>query len=161
MRSQHVFILSFLSVLAVTFASCLDTYQESTPILQAGKAYVSTLSGEHDTTVLGDTLSVGDTLTVPLLLHGGYNYLKSFEVKAGEEVFDLTLLTDSAYLPLLDSVSVPQKGKLVFVSKCYLFETRLRYVPLKAGDYRIEMTLATDASEKYSPRTWWFTQSVR
>ena len=161
MRSQQLFILSLLSVMGVSFSSCLSGYQDSTPILQAGEACVSSVTGTHDTILLGDTLLVGDTLTVPLLLHGGYNFLKTFEVTADKSVFDLTLIPDTNYLHLMDSSSAPQEGKLRFVAGCYLFETKLRYVPQTAGDYRIEMTLSSDASEKFTPRTWWFTQCVR
>jgi len=153
-----LFIFVFVALL---FTSCLTSEEHSTPMIGASWLYRTSLSGVTDSIRYGDTVRVGDTLYGPILLYGGYNNLTRFSVQVDTSAISMKLLNDSAYSNMLDADSNPDNGFLHFKIGCPFFSTSLFYVAKKTGDYKITMTLASDAGEKYSPQVAWYIQSVR
>lgn len=159
---KRIFFFIALAIISISFTSCLTGEAQSTPLIQVSKTvYRATLAGVHDTISLTDTIHVGDTLRVPLMLYGNYNNLTEFTVTVDAAELDMRLLVDSACLALLDTTSAPDKAYLRFVNDVYVFPTDMQYVPKKTGSLKISMTLASTAGEKYSPLGAWFILEVR
>lgn len=159
-------ILSALALAVCTciMSSCLNDYAQSSPELRVNtKLFRTTMEGVHDTIDLLDTLMIGDTLRLPVMFMGGFNILTSFQVQCDPAAHDLQLEVDSAVATVLGPGSDLTKGKIVFpadraISMC---TATLRFVPLRSGNSPINMTVANNASEKFSPRAWSYTPNVK
>lgn len=159
---KRIFFFIALAIISISFTSCLTGEAQSTPLIQVSKTvYRATLAGVHDTIVLSDTIHVGDTLRVPLMLYGNYNNLTEFTVTVDAAELDMRLLVDSACLALLGTTSAPDKAYLCFAKDVYIFPTEMLYVPKKTGDLKISMKLASTAEAKYSPLNAWYISTVR
>jgi len=159
---KRFFLFIAIAVSAVCLTSCLTGEEQSTPLIQVSKyVYRNTPAGVSDTILLTDTLGVGDTLRVPIMLYGNYNNLTEFTVKVDTAELDMRLLVDSSALAILDPASQPEKAYLRFANDVYVFPAAMYYVPKKTGSLKISMTLANTAGEKYSPLNAWFMQEVR
>ena len=159
---KRIFFYIALAIVSVALSSCLTGEDQSTPLIQVSKyVYRDTPAGVHDTILLTDTMHVGDTLRVPIMLYGNYNNLTEFSVKVDTAELDMRLLVDSSCLAILDPASKPEKAYLRFANDVYVFPAAMQYVPKKTGSLKISMTLASTAGEKYSPLNAWFMQEVR
>ena len=161
---KYLFIIISVATFAMT--SC-NTRALSTPSINATIAIRTSPSGQVDTVPLNkmekDTMHVGDTMRLGLLLNGHFNYLTSFEAHTTNTAcLSVSLDWNHALDSLLAEGSDPDKAKLFFlperVGGCI---TTLKYVALKEGDTRIEMTIASDAGEPYSPVIYTFDVPVR
>ena len=151
----------FLALSTIALISCLDSEYQSSPQMYVSNAYRSSLAGVQDTIHFGDTIHVGDTVRVPLLLVGQYNILTTFQVSTDKSAFDYRLLGDTTYAHLIAADSKLEEGYLHFNEGCFSFPVVLYYVAKEKGDYQFQFVLASNASEKFSPRSGAVTQPVR
>ena len=158
---KSLFIL-VLSVVTFAMISC-DEKSLSTPDINALYVFRTSQAGVVDTISLLDTLNIGDTVRLGLLLRGNFNYLTSFEAHAtNTSCLDVTLDWNHELDDLLATGSDPEHAKLVFVAeKVWGVQTALKYVALKSGTHKIEMTIDSDAGEPYAPREYSFEIPVR
>ena len=159
---KRIFLFIAIAICAFGLSSCLNSDDHSTPLIQFSRyVYRSTLEGVQDSVKLTDTVNVGDTLRLPILLYGGFNNLTEFKVTYESSECDFKLLIDSAYTQHLTDASDPENGYLKFIEDIYVYPTAMWFVPQKTGDLKISMTLSSTAGEKYSPLNAWFIFPVK
>ena len=159
MKRIYLFLLPFVALL---MTACNDM-AVSTPELWAARLMIRTApDGWCDTIPITDTIHVGDTLRWNLMADGHFNTLQTFDVTADTSVFYLGLEispVDSAALDLKKSDL--DHGKMVFQpQKIYACPVWLRFSPRKTGTHKIQMTIASDAGQNYSPRSWEYTTTI-
>ena len=162
MKRYILYFLLFAASIPLVFTSC-EGSASSTPELYASSRLVRTTpSGVRDTILVSDTLHVGDTLRWYLLANGRFNTLQSFQATCDTSAFDLAMEVDAGDSVVFAEGTDLAKAKLVFVpEKVYACTAWLRFVPRKADSQEIELTIATNAGEKYSPRSWTYTAKVK
>ena len=158
---KKLFKFVVLAVVAVCVYSCSDD-AVSTPELWWAQLMIRTApNGARDTIPAGDTIHVGDTLRWNLLIDGGFNTLQTFEATCDTSVFFLGLEiapVDSARLAPGTDLN---HGKMVFIpAKTFACPVWLRFIPRKTGTHKIQMEIASDAGQEYSPRTWEYTTTI-
>ena len=149
-------------VLMITMVSC-DEKTASTPLLEVSRSlYRTSAAGVQDTITVLDTLQVGDTVRMGVMICGYYNYLTAFSVKEEKGNVNVAFEWAPANDQFLTSGSDPENGKLEFVAEqVYMCTTTLRYIPLAAGTHRIDMIVSSDAGDPYSPRNFYFETIVK
>ena len=154
--------LFLLPVLAFMVTSC-ENRVGSTPILQSSAFLLRTsAAGVQDTIALYDTICVGDTIQMGLLVSGYYNFLKTFEVKADTSCIQYSLAWNPANDMYLATGSDPEHGILIFLpEQLYAINTVLIYTPRKAGTHKMSFIISSDAGEGYSPREWEYNVDVK
>ena len=161
------FFLFLLPIVAVTMVSCINLVENpsSTPTLQIGGIIVrSNLAGVRDTLTnfKDSTISVGDTLRVEMHVSGVLNNLTSVEAKADTSKVKVSLAWNEKDKDFLTSDAKPENGLLTFKPKTVVsIGTTLTYIPRKAGDYKISITVTSDALPEHSPRTWSFETTAK
>jgi hypothetical protein len=159
---KQVYLLLVLSLTAICMVSC-DMKVRSTPLAQAATQMVRTSAeGVQDTIHFTDTLRVGDTVRVQVVLNGYYNPLTAYNVSSDTAAMRLALEVKPELQSALARGTDLEKGKIVFVSdQVFVFTTGLRYTPRKSGTHRIEMYVYSDAGESYSPQYYYFDVQVK
>ena len=160
MKQFSIFVWAALC--AMVLVAC-NTKSQSTPIIQSASVlYRATPDGVHDTISITDTLNVGDTLRLNLLLNGYFNCLRSFYVRSNASEVNVALELPAEADPCLATGTDLENAQVVFVEdKLYLCPATMRFIPLKSGKPHLELVLASDADEPYSPRTYTYEPVVR
>lgn len=150
---KHPISLIILPLIALAIVSC-EPKAESTPMLQGSTTIFRTnAAGVCDTLQYTDTLCIGDTARMSILLEGYLNTLTSFTAKADTSALAVAVEVLPEQMQLLTTGTDLEKGQLKFVpGQVMVFAAKLRYIPRSAGTHRIDMMVASDASEQYSPR---------
>ena len=153
---KRIYLL-VLPVLAILLASC-EGKNVSTPVVRASSTIIRTsAAGVQDTISYQDTLCVGDTLRMGIIASGNYNALTSFIAKADTNHVRVSLAWDEEYDQYLTANADPAHGVLKFVpEQVYAIQTTLKYIPRTVGTHTINMVVASDAGESYSPREYNF-----
>jgi hypothetical protein len=162
MRHRILYFLLLAAIVPLVLTSC-EGSAASTPELYASSRLVRTTpSGARDTILISDTLHVGDTLRWYLLADGRFNTLQSFQATCDTSVFSMAMEVDTSDSTVFAKETDLSKAKLVFMpGKVYACSVWLRFIPRKAGTQEIELSIASDAGEKYSPRSWTYTSTVK
>ena len=154
----------FIALVSLSFAlnSCLNGEMQSTPELYASQMY-RIHGGTQDTIRTTDSLSVGDSLRLPLIISGQYNHLKSFSVQSAGSVFDCRLECDSAVLAVLTDDSKPEQGVLYFKPQATVIASvNLWFVPKQSGTHRMTFSVNNDATnEQYYHRDFYIDFAIR
>ena len=97
-----------------------------------------------------------------LAAYGRYNYLTGIRAQADTTCLRLGFLWNHDDDKYIIQGSDPEHGILLFVpeqiNSCV---TTLRYIPIKAGTHRVEVTVSSDAGSGYSPRMYYFNVVAR
>ena len=154
--SLTVFVLSLL------LASC-DTKAVISPSVQVSSwLYRTSIEGVQDTITLRDSLSVGDTVRMPVILNGYYDYITSFVASADTSKVDLWFAWDDEFNSCLLPNADPEHGVLAFkADSVYACVTTLVYVPTQSGTHRIDMSLNSSAELNYSNWSGFFLIGVK
>jgi hypothetical protein len=149
-----------MAMVAITLNSCLDGMNETSPFVYVPGmcAYRTSATGVKDTIVFAQEMQtrVGDTLRVPMVLYAnsgytGFNTLTKFTVTSDTSAIDCKFVCDSALLEVIQADSRPEEGYLHFEDNYIVLPVLFLYVSKKVGDYEILFSLASTASQKYSP----------
>ncbi len=169
MKRNVLFISSFV-ILTVLAVSC-DLKTVMSPGVQFSSVLYRTSSvtdstGQvvlvNDTITLSDSLNVGDTVRLPMILNGYYDYITSFAVSTDTSKVHLSLMWGDEYNSYLTTAADPEHGILAFKPDAvYAFLTTLVYVPQVSGTYRIDMELNSAAQAPYSQWTGHFFIGVK
>ena len=153
-----------MALVAISLTSCLGGENESSPVIYVPglKAYRTSAEGVKDTIRFTEQMysHVGDTIRVPMILDGGYNTLTSFTVTADTSAIGYKFICDSMVLNILQADSRPEEGYLHFQNDYQAVGVVFWYVSKKLGDYDIVFSLASTASQKYSPKQTTVKQKV-
>ena len=164
MRYFHPIVFSLaLLCCACMMSSCLNDSAVSSPTIRSySQMYRTSPEGVKDTLYLADTVRIGDTLRLPVLLYGGYNILTSFQVSSDPLDHKVKLEVDSAVAAIVDPQSDLEKGKLIFPPdrQVLMCNVTVCFIPQRAGSQPIDLTVANTAGDKYSPVTYTFTPIV-
>ena len=164
MRYSHPIVFSLaLLCCACMMSSCLNDSAVSSPTIRSySQMYRTSPEGVKDTLYLVDTVRIGDTLRLPVLLYGGFNILTSFQVSSAPLDHLVNLEVDSAVATIVDPKSDLEKGKLVFPldRQILMCNVTVCFIPQRAGSQPIDLTVANTAGDKYSPITYTFTPIV-
>lgn len=157
---KFLFVITFAAI-GFAVVSC-DMTTVISPRIDVSRQLVRTnLSGVCDTIMLDDSLNIGDTVRMGLLLNGYYDPLVSFVASADESKVHLSLNWPDT-LGGITAESDPAHAKLIFipdsVSACL---TTLSYVPVEAGSHQINLTLTSSAKAPYSQGALQFNIAVR
>ena len=161
MKHSSLFFAFIATILAFAMSSCNDM-AVSTPELWYAKLMIrNTPAGTCDTIPYTDTIHVGDSLRWNLLVDGRYNTLQRFEATCDTSVFLLSVEIASVdSIPLAAGTDL-EHGKIVFASqKVYACPIWLHFSPRKTGTHKIQMVIASDAGQGYSPRSWEYTSTI-
>ena len=134
-------------------SSCLNDSAVSSPTIRFySQMYRTSPEGVKDTLYLVDTVQIGDTLRLPVLLQGGFNILTSFQVSSDPLDHMVKLEVDSAVATIVDPKSDLEKGKLVFPQdrQILMCNVTVCFIPQRAGSQPINLTVANTAGDKYS-----------
>ena len=126
-------------------SSCLNDSAVSSPTIRFySQMYRTSPEGVKDTLYLVDTVRIGDTLRLPVLLQGGYNILTSFQVSSDPLDHMVKLEVDSAVATIVDPKSDLEKGKLVFPQdrQILMCNVTVCFIPQRAGSQPINLTLS-------------------
>ena len=159
---KHLLIILSAVLLCAVMTAC-QSRAVSTPELYGASVLIRTTpEGVQDTLRPTDSLRIGDTLRLSMVLNGGFNPLKSFTVTADPEAISPALEADSAVLSVLTDGTNLEKGVMIFQpEKVVVCPVKLRFVPCKSGSHVIQFTVANDAGEGYSPRTYTYNPVVK
>ena len=159
---KHLLIIFSSALLCAVMTAC-QSRAVSTPELYGASVLIRTTpAGVQDTLRVTDSLNVGDTLRLSIVLNGGFNPLKSFTVTADPEAVIPALEADSAVQSVLTDGTNLEKGVMIFQpEKVVVCPVKLRFVPRKSGTHLIQMVIANDAGEGFSPRTYTYYPIVR
>jgi len=159
---KRSFVISLvIALVALGLMSCDGTAISSPSIQAASKMVRTSAAGVRDTINLTDSLNVGDTVRLSLIVQGYYHYLTSFSATS-----DTTMLVGLAWnqadSAALAPGSDPEHGKVIFTpNSAYVFLTNLRFTPRYSGTHRIDMIVASSAGEPYSPQLYHYDVVVR
>ncbi len=159
---RYLFIFCVFVVCGMVFVSC-DQKSQSTPLLHSSSLLIRTTpDGARDTIRVTDSLSIGDTLRLNMVLDGYLNTLTSFAVRTDTSSIGIALEIDSIVNQYLIAGSDPANGRLNFAAEqLYVCPATLRFVPRRSGTHLMEFILANDADASYSPRTYTYKPVVR
>lgn len=147
MKRYYFFILALVALVAT---ACDWTSVVSPRISASQEVYRTSAAGVRDTITLRDSLSVGDTAQLRMVLYGYYDYIVSFEATADTSKVKLALdWPDSLGCTTPDSD--PAHAKLVFKpDSVYNCITTLSYMPVDSGSCAIKLVLTSAAKAPYS-----------
>lgn len=153
---------SVLFVLVALMAvSCDMTTVVSPRITVSNELIRTSITGVRDTISFGDSLNVGDTVQLGMLLNGYYDYLVSFEATADTSKVRLSVAWPDS-LGGVTEASDPAHAKLVFIpDSVYACLTTLSYVPVSHGVHPINLVLSSAAKAPYSQSAIQFYIAVR
>ena len=141
--------------------SCDMTTVISPRVTAANELVRTSLTGERDTILFSDSLNIGDTVQMGMLLNGYYDYLVAFNASADTSKVRLSLNWPDSLGGITDA-SDPAHAKLVFVpDSVFACLTTLSYVPVSGGTHQINLTLTSSAKEPYSQYMAQFNIAVR
>ena len=157
-------ILICLPLVLVTFfaVSCdLDTVV-SPSVQSSSVLFRTSAEGVNDTITFSDSLQVGDTVRLPMVLNGYYDYLTGFAASTDTTKMQVSFVWDEAFRTCLTSSADPDHGILIFEpEKVYACVVTLQYVPLQSGTHRIDLVLKSSAQETYSQWIGHFNAAVK
>lgn len=157
MKSKSVLFV----LVALLVVSCNMETVVSPRISVSSELVRTSIAGKRDTVSFSDSLDIGDTVQMGVLLNGYYDYLVTFAATADASDVLLSLAWPDSLGGVTDA-SDPAHAKLVFVpDSVYACLTTLRYVPVRAGTHRINMALTSAAKAPYSQCTAQFYIAVR
>ncbi|MBO7456798.1 MAG: hypothetical protein J6T71_03115 [Paludibacteraceae bacterium] len=153
---------SILFVLVALLAVSCDMATVVSPRIVASNQLVRTsITGERDTILFSDSLNIGDTVQMGILLNGYYDYLVSFAATADTDKVHLSVAWPDSLGGTTDA-SDPEHAKLVFVpDSVYSCLTTLSYVPVSPGVHPINLVLTSAAKAPYSQSAAQFYIAVR
>ena len=157
-----LFILLVGASIAGALTSCLNGDMQSTPELYATQMY--RIHGEQQDTIRPtDSISIGDTLCMPVLISGQFNCLKSFAIQAQPAVFDYWMTCDSTVLEVLTEATRLDQGLLYFLPKMVVVaQANVWFVPKQSGQQPMYFNVTNDATdEKYCTRGFSVTFTIR
>jgi spore germination protein YaaH len=147
------FVFIFASVGILVFSSCVQTNTQNDIAPQMAYSGNVTLNGTAIPSL--DTLTVGDTLLLPLSLQGYYNILTSFKVSNDTTVSKVTFPGISAFGSLvLDNDTTNLKNGYIYLAPVATYSAGLevQYVSTKPSKTAtLGFTLSSTSS--YSPAT--------
>ena len=157
-------ILICLPLVLVTFfeVSCnLDTVV-SPSVQSSSVLFRTSAEGVNDTITFSDSLQVGDTVRLPMVLNGYYDYLTGFAASTDTTKMHVSFAWDEAFRECLTPSADPDHGILIFEpEKVYACVVTLQYVPLQSGTHRIDLVLKSSAQETYSQWIGHFNAAVK
>ena len=116
----------------------------------------------RDTITFADSLNIGDTVLIPMVCQGYYDYLKTVTVSADTAKMQLSLEWDEKYQSYLAEDADPAHGYLSFLpDKVYAFYTTIKLVPVASGTHRVDIQALSNAKENYSQGSWHFFVAVK
>lgn len=116
----------------------------------------------RDTISYTDSLNIGDTVRIPMLCQGYYDYVRSLKITTDTAKLHASLLWDDEYKSYLAEDADPEHGYLSFLAdQVFAFYTTLIYVPVASGTHRVEIFIQSNAKEPYSQGAWHFNVAVR
>ena len=161
MKNCIVCSLAILS-LAVALVSCntKSTYSPGLhvyPTLQRTSA-----AGVQDSITLKDSLNIGDTVRMTMIVDAYFDYLQSVIAKTDTEKVKVSLAWNEEQMDMLAQEADLAHGKLIFapmrVPACV---TVLTYVPVKEGSHTVHIDITSSAESPYSSNSWSFGIGVR
>jgi hypothetical protein len=158
---KKMYQIAWVILVALSLSSCFGSDYQASPVIYVAKAYRTAIDGAKDTIRFGDTLNIGDTVRVPMVLSGVSHPLTSFSVSADNSAFIYALRYDSTGMEAIAEDSRPEEGYLHFKDNYVVIPVSFYYVPKKSGKYTIHFSLSSLAEQKYSPREADLEQSVR
>ena len=152
----------FFALVAFVFVSC-DLNTVASPTVDVSRShYRTTAAGVKDTITYTDSLNIGDTVLVPILCDGRFDYLRMVKIGADTTKLRVSLLWDEKFQSCLTADADPEHGCLAFkadsVYRCY---TSIKYIPKASGTHRIDIVLLSAAKEGYSNGAWHFNVAVK
>lgn len=115
-----------------------------------------------DTISLQDSLQLGDTVRMPMVCEGYYDYLRALTISTDTSKVKVSLAWNEEDSACLSDEADPEHGRLAFLpDKVYACFTTLTYVPVVTGTHRIDITLTSAAREGYSEGAWHFNLAVK
>ena len=159
---MRIFLWCSLFVFALSLTSCEGSAAITPSFYQASSLIRTSSSGVKDTITLADSLRVGDTVRMGLLLNGYYDYLTSFVASADTANVRLSLAWGEELSAYLAADADPEHGKLTFAPDCvYVCVTTLTYVPRKSGRHEIDLLVTSNAPSSYSRQSGHFFIAVK
>lgn len=159
---KHIHRFAIFCALLFALSAC-DTTPKSTPYVQGSTTVFRTnAAGVRDTISYADTIQVGDTVRMHLLLYGQLNTLTYFTATCDTSAIDMGLELADEQWAVLTKDSDPANGKLVFdPEQVIAFTTWLRYSPRRSGVLPIELVIGSNAGKDYSPQAFSLSMKVR
>ena len=169
MKRNALIFFSFV-ILTVLAVSC-DMKTVMSPSVQFSSMLYRTYSATDstgqvfivkDTITISDSLCVGDTVQIPMIVNGYYDYITSFAASTDTSKVDLSFMWNEEYNDYLSTAANPEHGIFAFKpDKVYAFVTTLMYVPKASGAYRIDLELNSAAQAPYNQWTGHFFIGVK
>ena len=164
---KNILLLAFV---AFAFVVCnLDTV--ISPGIQLSQSLYRTYTVQDslgqdsivkDTITFTDSLNIGDTVLIPMVCQGYYDYLRTVTVSADTAKMQLSLAWDEKYQSYLAEDADPAHGYLSFLpDKVYAFYTTIKLVPVASGTHRVDIQALSNAKENYSQGAWHFFVAVK
>ena len=116
---------------------------------------VRTLSDRYEV----DTISVGDTVHVDIMLNAVTNMLTNFVLEADTNFIKYSFATYKELLAALSDDSDIENGKFVFKTGYSGAALPMQYIARKSGKATVTMTVSSDS--EYSPSKLIFDQLIR
>lgn len=116
---------------------------------------VRTLSDRYEV----DTISVGDTVHVDIMLNAVTNMLTNFVLEADTNSIKYSFATYKELLAALSDDSDIENGKFVFKTGYSGAALPMQYIARKSGKATVTMTVSSDS--EYSPSKLVFDQLIR
>lgn len=159
---KHLFV--FLSVIAFvcTFVSCEGKSVMSPGIKVSSVVVRTSIEGLCDTIDIRDSVNVGDTLRMTMVVNGYFDYLKSIVAQSDTDKVKVALPWNEAQMGVLTDDADPEHGKLTFKpDSVVLCVAVMRYVPRKSGAQNVDIVVRSNAEENYSSGQWTLNIGVR
>jgi len=157
-------IIRLAAVLVVVSAvvSC-NTKSTFTPGLRVLSVLQrTTAEGVQDSISLADSLNIGDTVRMTMIVDGYFDYLLSVVAKADTGKVKVSLEWNDEQMDMLSPEADLQHGKLIFLpSKVPACVTVLTYIPVESGTHPINIDVTSFAEAPYSSSSWSFNVAVR
>ena len=116
----------------------------------------------RDTIALNDSVNIGDTLRLPMVCQGYYDYLRTLKVSVDTTKLHASLAWDTAYSSSLAEDADPEHAYLSFLpEQVYACYTTLTYVPVASGTHRVDILVESNAKGNYSQGSWYFFVGVK
>lgn len=116
-----------------------------------------------DTITFTDSLNIGDTVLIPMVCQGYYDYLRMVKVSPEDtSKMQLSLAWEEEYKSVLAEDADPAHGYLSFLpEKVFAFYTTIKLVPVASGTHRVDIQALSNAKENYSQGSWHFFVAVK
>ena len=158
------YLLHLLAVIFVTLAvvSC-NTKSTFTPGLRVLPVlHRTSAEGVRDSISIKDSLNIGDTVRMTMIVDGYFDYLQSVIARSDAEKVKVSLDWNDEQMDMLSPDADLEHGKLLFVPMTVpACVTVLTYIPLVAGGHTISIDITSSAQAPYSSNSWSFNIGVR